>query len=59
MYNFGVSLKKYRRASEQHHESLENGPKVVVAFDGTARIEVNVAKQLHPHNGVDEEQHHH
>ena len=53
------SFKKYRRASEQHHESLENGPKVVVAFDGTARIEVNVAKQLHPHNGVDEEQHHH
>ena len=22
------------RASKQHHESLENGPKVVVAFDG-------------------------
>ena len=30
-----------------------------MAFDGTARIEVNVAKQLHPNNGVDKEQHHH
>lgn len=47
------------RAPEQHHESLEDGPKVVVALDCSVGIQVDVAKQLHAHDGVDEEQHHH
>lgn len=47
------------RASKQHHESLKDGPKVVVALDGSVGIQVDVAEQLHAHDGVDEEQHHH
>ena len=46
-------------ASEQHHESLEDGPEVVVAFNGSVGVQVDVAEELHPDDGVDEEQHDH
>lgn len=46
-------------ASEKHHESLENGPKVVVALDGSVGVQVDVAEELHAHDGVNEEKHHH
>ena len=44
---------------EKHHESLSDVPEVVVSLDRGVWIERNVAKHLHAHDGVDEEQHHH
>ena len=45
--------------SEENHESLENGAKVGVSLNGSVGVKVDVAKQLHADDGVDEEQHHH
>ena len=45
--------------SEEHEEGAEDGLEVVVALDRSVRIDGNVAKHLHAHDGVDEEQHAH
>ena len=44
---------------EEEHEGLEEVAEVVVALEGGARVELDVAEQLHPDDGVDEEQHEH
>lgn len=38
---------------------MEDVPEVVVSVNGSVWIECNVAKHLHPNDGVDEEEHHH
>lgn len=38
---------------------MKNVPKVVVPFDGCSWVHNQRAKELHAHNGVDEEQHSH
>ena len=44
---------------EEEHEGLEEVSEVVVALEGGARVELDVAEELHADDGVDEEQHEH
>ena len=44
---------------EEEHEGLEEVAEVVVALEGGARVELDVAEELHADDGVDEEQHEH
>ena len=44
---------------EEEQDGLEEGSEVVVALEGGARVELDVAEELHPDDGVDEEQHEH
>ena len=44
---------------EEEQEGRENAPKVVVPLDCRRGIEGEGAEELHPHDGVDEEQHAH
>ncbi len=48
-----------RGAPEQEHQRLPDVSEVVVALYGGLRVQGHGAKQLHPHDGVDEEQHAH
>ena len=44
---------------EEKHERLEEVAEVVVALEGGARVQLDVAEELHADDGVDEEQHEH
>ena len=44
---------------EEEQERGEDAAKVVVALDGGGGVEGEGAKELHPHDGVDEEEHAH
>jgi hypothetical protein len=44
---------------EEEHERLEDMSEVVVALDGRVGDEGEAAEELHPDDGVDEEQHTH
>lgn len=46
-----------RRTAKQQHERLRKHLKVVVAIDGTLRVELDVAEHLHTDDGVDEKEH--
>ena len=50
---------EFHFSPEEKHDRLEEVAEVVVALEGGARVQLDVAEELHADDGVDEEQHEH
>ena len=53
------TVTEFHFSPEEEHDRLEEVAEVVVALEGGARVELDVAEELHADDGVDEEQHEH